>query len=99
SEYSADAAPVILIEGLYEGNNFGAINTGALECRNQAFWAVFDGACGHFYGKEPFWEFLPNWQTNLNSAGAVTMQFVRRLMESRPWYACVPDTSHTAITG
>jgi len=73
--------------------------------REQAYWAVLAGAAGHTYGCNDVWQFYdpdnprqkpfahPNthWREAMQFPGAVQMGIMRRLFESRPWYAMVPD--------
>lgn len=98
AEYATSSVPIILIEALYEGNTVGPNNTGSKEMRNQAFWTLFSGACGHFIGKETLWKFPAGYSSQMNSTGEVAMAFVPNFMALRPWYNATPDSSHTAIT-
>jgi hypothetical protein len=79
----------------------------AEDVRRSAYLAVFAGAAGHTYGCGEVYEFwdatqrrgLPGWaaqlpfEESLNLPGASQMQYVRRLIESRPMLERVPDQS------
>jgi hypothetical protein len=72
------------------------------DARQAAYWAVFAGAAGHTYGCNDIWQMKTEqrepmslargvWQEGLNLPGAGQMQYLRRLMESRPFFSRVPD--------
>lgn len=72
--------------------------------RQRAYWAVFEGACGHTYGNHAVWQMyapgrrpvngpLMDWQQAIHRPGASQMQHLRRLIESRPYFSRVPDRS------
>jgi len=71
------------------------------DVRMAAYYAVFSGAFGHTYGhhciwsmsKEPNDNYIMHWRDALSRPGAVQMQYVRNLMESRPFTDRVPDQS------
>lgn len=76
----------------------------AFDVRQAAYWAVFAGAAGDTYGCNDIWQmnepgYAPinharlTWEQALNLPGAGQMQYLRRLMESRPYLARVPDQS------
>ncbi len=80
----------------------------AADVRRYAWWGVMAGGFGHTYGENHVMQFFlpgadtanfePNlpWQQALSApraAGADQMQFVRRLIESRPMLERVPDQS------
>jgi hypothetical protein len=76
----------------------------AHDVRKYAYWALFAGACGHTYGCLEVWQMystsypaangaeLP-WVEALDLPGAVQMQYVRQLVESRPFLTRIPDRS------
>jgi hypothetical protein len=77
---------------------------GAYDARKAAYWALFAGAHGHTYGANgvfQFWSgterdvFTPRlaWREALTLPGASQMGHVRRLLESRPMLARIPDQS------
>jgi hypothetical protein len=77
---------------------------GAYDARKAAYWALFAGAHGHTYGANgvfQFWSgterdvFTPRllWHEALTLPGASQMGHVRRLLESRPMLARIPDQS------
>lgn len=74
------------------------------DIRKAAYRALFAGAHGHTYGCHDIWQFLQpgrkpvsyartNWKKAIDLPGAFQMQFVRKLMESRPMLVRVPDQS------
>jgi len=75
---------------------------GAHDVRRSAYWAVFSGACGHTYGCHAVWQFwepgrdpinvpLTSWRDALALPGANQMRHLRTLMESKPFFARIPD--------
>ena len=103
------AKPVLDGEPIYEDHPvcFNAKDLGtssAYDVRRSAYLHLFAGAFGHTYGAHPVWQFFApgrepvngphmSWQDALDLPGAGQMQFVRRLMESRPILTRVPDQS------
>jgi Protein of unknown function (DUF4038)/Putative collagen-binding domain of a collagenase len=76
----------------------------AYDVRIGAYWAVFAGAFGNTYGCHDVWQFYTHkrdpingaglpWPEALQLPGAQQMQFLRRLVESRPMLERVPDQS------
>lgn len=74
------------------------------EVRRLAYWDVFSGAHGHTYGNHAVWQmYAPNrkpingpqapWYEAINRPGAAQMQYVRVLIESRPFLIRIPDQS------
>ena len=72
------------------------------DARQAAYWAVFAGAAGHTYGCNDIWQMKTAerepmslarglWGESLDLPGAGQMQYLRRLMESRPYLSRVPD--------
>jgi hypothetical protein len=70
--------------------------------RQRAWWAVFSGGCGHTYGNHSVWQMyapgrrpvngpLLYWNEAVHRPGAAQMQYVRALIESRPYFSRVPD--------
>jgi hypothetical protein len=72
--------------------------------RLYAYWDMFAGALGHTYGNHAVWQmFAPGrkpingplmyWYEAIHRPGAAQMQYVRALIESRPFLSRVPDQS------
>lgn len=72
------------------------------DVRQAAYWALFAGAHGHTYGCHDIWQMMAPERTPVSSArnswpdvldlpGAWDMQHVRNLLESRPFFARIPD--------
>ena len=101
--------PVIDGEPLYEDHPlaFRAKDFGYsfdAHVRQYAYADTFSGACGHTYGNHAVWQmYSPNrkpvngplmyWQQAMLRPGATEMQYVRALLESRPYLSRVPDQS------
>ena len=77
----------------------------AADCRRYAYWSVFAGACGHTYGDNAVMQFYrpgidhgaygarESWSEALHDPGSGEMQYLKRLMLSRPYFERVPDES------
>ncbi|MGE5599832.1 MAG: putative collagen-binding domain-containing protein, partial [Bacteroidota bacterium] len=69
------------------------------DVRQAAYWAVFAGACGHTYGHHSIWSmhreyeeyFIMPWTDAILRPGGGQMRYLRRLIESRPFFERVPD--------
>jgi hypothetical protein len=75
------------------------------DVRKQTYRSVFAGACGVTYGHHAVWGFVGarndvinhadrDWVSALHRPGGEQMRFLRELIESRPFFARVPDQSH-----
>jgi len=103
------AKPVLDGEPLYEDHPlaFRAREFGySLDAhvRQYAYADVFSGACGHTYGNHAVWQMytpgrtpvngpLMYWYQAIHRPGASQMQYVRNLVESRPYLSRIPDQS------
>ncbi len=97
--------PVVDAEPRYEDHPIGfkAVNGyfDDFDVRQAAYWAVFAGAFGHTYGHHCIWSmnveqsdyYIMNWRNALVRPGGMQMQYLRKLMESRPFLDRVPDQS------
>ncbi len=99
--------PVIDGEPLYEDHPicFNARDLGtssAYDVRKLAWFDVFAGAFGHTYGCHGIWQmYAPHrepvngphfpWYVALDLPGAGQMKYLRKLIESRPFFDRVPD--------
>jgi len=99
--------PVLDGEPLYEDHplSFRAREHGYsfdAHVRQRAYWDTFSGACGHTYGNHSVWQmFAPGrrpvngplfyWDEAIHRPGAAQMRHLRALIESRPFFARVPD--------
>ncbi len=73
------------------------------QVRKFAYWSVFAGAFGHTYGHHSVWQFYSgsnpvtgarvNWTQAMNASGAMQMQYLKKLVESRPYLIRIPDQS------
>lgn len=72
--------------------------------RENAYWNMLAGAAGHVYGCNDIWQYYDmkrepithantHWRKAIYFSGAVQMGYMRKLLESRPWYKLVPDQS------
>lgn len=75
-----------------------------LDVRKQVYRSVFAGACGVTYGHHAVWSFANarngtinhadrDWIDAMQRPAGRQMQFLRALMESRPFFSRVPDQS------
>ncbi|MEZ5402018.1 MAG: glycoside hydrolase family 140 protein [Bryobacteraceae bacterium] len=75
--------------------------------RQRAYWDVFSGAFGHTYGNHAVWQMYAKkrkaingplffWHEAMHRPGAAQMQYVRALVESRPFLERIPDQSLVA---
>ena len=71
------------------------------DIRQNAYWNVLAGACGHTYGNHNIW-FMNNipgsyhtrtWQQSLTRPGAEQVAHVKKLRLSRDYFSLVPDGS------
>ncbi len=101
--------PVLDAEPIYEdiGIDFDPARHGhavAADVRRACYWNLFAGACGHTYGHNAVWQMwapgrepilspLLPWREALDAPGARQMIHARRLFESRPFLARIPDDS------
>lgn len=80
------------------------IRIGPQHVRRAAYWAVFAGACGHTYGHRSFIGWIRKgetyrygasipWYEVLDAPGAFQVGYLRRLIESRPFFTRIPDQS------
>jgi hypothetical protein len=93
-----------ITDGLVPGTAT-AKRIGAWDVRRFAYLSVFAGAAGHTYGCGEVYEFWTpksprprwgsglEWHESLKLPGSGQMQFVRKLMESRPMLTRIPDQS------
>ncbi|WP_158827507.1 glycoside hydrolase family 140 protein [Mucilaginibacter lacusdianchii] len=77
----------------------------AADVRRYAYWSIFAGACGYTYGnndvmqmhkptdKKSAYGSKEYWYQSINDPGALQMQYVKKLMLSRPYFERVPDQS------
>jgi len=73
------------------------------DCRRYAYWSVFAGAAGHTYGHSAVMQMrkstdrrasyapLATWDQAIDAPGAGQMQYVKKLVLSRPYFERVPD--------
>ena len=99
---SAPTLPLFLTEANYEfENNTGALPgpAGTYVLREEAYWTLTSGGAGQLYGSHYTWLFPPGWQSNLDSPGALEIQYIHHLFATLPWWNLVPDTSHEIVIG
>jgi hypothetical protein len=72
------------------------------DVRKSAYRAVLSGACGHTYGHHSIWQMHDgqhegvtnpgiSWHEALDAPGAFQMGYLRRLLESLPFFSRIPD--------
>lgn len=70
----------------------------AADVRQNAYWSVLSGACGHTYGNHSVWsmtrtasEYFPyTWEQALRHGGAEQMRFVKELRLRRDYFSLQP---------
>lgn len=79
------------------------------DVRRYAYWSVFAGSCGFTYGNNAIMQFhkegdtdsaygvKDTWVTALNSTGASQMQYLKKLMLSRPYFERIPAQDLIAV--
>lgn len=76
----------------------------AADLRRYAYWSVFAGGAGFTYGHNAVMQFhngqgvgdygtKQNWKDAINDSGAGQMQWVKKLVLSKPYFDRVPDQS------
>jgi hypothetical protein len=77
----------------------------AADVRRYAYWSVFAGGCGYTYGnnsvmqmhkpgeKNASYGAKAAWFDAINDPGAAQMQYIKKLVLSRPYFNRVPDQS------
>ncbi len=68
------------------------------DIRQAAYWAVFAGGFGHTYGHHSIWSmnkepndyYIMTWQEAVDKPGGKQMQYLKELIESRPFFSRVP---------
>lgn len=81
------------------------------EIRRYAYWSVFAGGAGFTYGENSVMQFYTkgapkpaygaelDWRESINASGANQMQFVKKLILSRPYFERVPANELVADQG
>jgi hypothetical protein len=75
------------------------------DVRRYAYWSVFAGGCGFTYGHNSVMQFYnkgdkdanfgpkTEWEDALVAKGAVQIQYLKKLMLSKPYFERIPDQS------
>ena len=97
--YNQAFVPVFMVEANYEFENITNMDpsTPAI-LRRQEYWTALSGATGQLYGNHYTWQFIPDWQNQLDTPGAVQIGYLKALFEPRAWYNLVPDQAHSVLT-
>ena len=98
---SSPTLPMFLTEGNYEyENNTGGLPapTGVFVLREQAYWTMTSGGAGQLYGNQYTYRFPSNWQTFLDSPGALELPYWSQLFNAVSWWTLVPDQNHQVVT-
>lgn len=69
------------------------------DVRQNAYWNILAGACGHTYGHHDVWSmnrevseyFTCTWEEALTHPGAQQMQYVKKLRLSRDYFSLTPN--------
>jgi hypothetical protein len=94
----APARPVILGETGYEGEANTGFPWSARLVRQQPYWALLSGACGHAYGSATVWHFGEGWAQALDKPALGQMRHVRELFAPKAWHELVPDRTSEMLT-
>jgi hypothetical protein len=100
-----DAEP--LYEDLQLSLDPGNGHSLAIDVRRAMYWDIFGGACGLTYGNHAVWQFydpdipgqitypypLMKWKEGLEQPGGKQMVYARKLLESRPFFTRIPDST------
>lgn len=101
--YRLDKKPFFNMEPRYEDHpacfktEYG-FYWNAADVRQNAYWDVLEGVCGHTYGNHCIWSFTENpdayypyeWKEALVHEGALQMRYLRELRLSRPFFELRP---------
>lgn len=100
--------PVLDGEPNYEGINIGFSEVGPrvddFGVRRASYWSVFAGGCGITYGHNSIWQmYTPkrqpiiyadiSWMKALIAPGSGQLQYLKKLVFSRPYLTRIPDQS------
>jgi len=94
----ANFLPNYLIEANYEFESLQGPVTTAPILRKQEYWTMTSGAAGQMYGNHYTWPFLSGWQNELDTPGAIQIDYLKAFFEAREWFNLVPDTNHVVVT-
>ncbi len=94
----SSSVPTFLVEEHYEGENVGGEQGTPLVLRRQEYWTMLSGGTGKLYGNTYTWQFLPGWQSNLNTTGTTQLGYLHTLFKPLAWYNMVPDQNNTLVT-
>ncbi len=95
----------------YDHGNPDALRFDDFDVRQQAYWSVFAGACGHTYGCHHVWQMYKKenphppltlynpkqWHEALDEPGAFQMRYLKELILSRDFNSRRPD--HSILAG
>lgn len=107
---SSPVLPTFLVEANYEYDNITRLfpgTTGPLILREQEYWAMTSGACGHIYGNNYIWPFnssthmrpfVGSWRRYLRSPGTLQLAHFIKLFHSLEWWNLEPDQNHLIVT-
>jgi hypothetical protein len=96
------AWPQLIGETWYEGTD----GLTALQIREEGYWGVLSGCTlGYLFGNNAIWTMGgpydtmgETWQSQLDSNGSVTQQYMGALMRSREFWKMVPDSNNQTLT-
>lgn len=93
--------PFVLIESTYEEEHDSTPD----QIRRQAYWAMFGGACGQFFGNNPIWHYdgpglyptKATWKEALDGTGSRNVARLRDLFIGLPWHRLEPEKNHEVV--
>ena len=89
--------PTVMIEANYEFESWH-YPTDLETLRRQEYWTMLSGASGQFYGNKYTWQFLKDWQDQLDSPGSRQMAYATKFFGGKPWFKLIPDQQHNVVT-
>jgi hypothetical protein len=100
TEYNrSNFKPVFLVEANYELEQTPYTDGGSAQnLRRQEYWTMLSGATGQLYGSAHSWPLRKEWESKLDTIGAIQLGYMNNLFASRKWYDLVPDQTHTVVT-
>jgi hypothetical protein len=96
AEYNrTEFKPVFMVEANYEFER--DIEGLPQNLRRQEYWTMLSGATGQVYGSAYTWRLEKDWESKLDSPGAVQLRLMKNLFAERKWYDLIPDQDHAVV--
>jgi hypothetical protein len=101
AQYAANAGPVFMEEGYYEGATYGGLTPTSLTnlgLRKQAYWTLLAGGLAGYMHGTAYYDFHAGWQSGIVTTLAAHLGYWRALFASLAWWKLVPDTAQAVCT-